>query len=447
MQTYDDRAVRLLQLYLVLLLGIPSSLVLGPLGSAGSPASLFGVAMLAWWGIQWLYGGLQQSRLSPPVIALLVFFVISVANYSSGQLHGLTLQQATGADKGLLTLLSLIGVALASGCLTSRNSVDRVLRTFVVLCAMLSALALAQSLLGVSLSFLQIPGLSVNGTFDTAGLRSDYVRAAATTGHPIELGVLLALSLPIAIHYSIYPGGPIKSRAYHWLLVAPIVPALLLTVSRAALLGLMIGLLLLFLGWTGIRRWVMMAFAPVALVAIQYAIPGLLGTLRSYVFAGSNDPSIQGRLDDYPVVGEILSHGPVLGTGFATLIPKEFRILDNQYLGTAVEGGLLAAIGLLAVIVVGYTSARGVRLRSSGETADLGLSLGASIVVLGVSFAFFDGFGFATSTAAIPLLLGTTGALWVSVGGLTTVNRRQSPAGQPQGRTGLSPGKGYFPHN
>jgi hypothetical protein len=53
----------------------------------------------------------------------------------------------------------------------------------------------------------------------------------------------------------------------------------------------------------------------------------------------------------------------------------------------------------------------------------LGVSLSASILVLGVTFATFDGLGFPIAAALLFLLLGVTGALWRIVGGPSQVQR------------------------
>ena len=422
----DRQAVRLLQIYMLLMFLVPSALVFAPLGAAGGPATLMGLILMAWWAIQFISGGLVGSRWSPASVALLIFTLTNFAGYASGQLHGLSGKQALAADRGLITVVSLLGLGLTASAISSRHAIDRVLKSFVLGTAGISVMALAQSYLGFDISLLRIPGLSANGIVDTQGQRSDFVRVAATTGHPIELGVLLAVAIPIAVHYAL--SVPLRSPQvlYRWGLLLPMIPALLLTVSRAALLGLVVAFALLALGWHGTRRMGLLIIAPMAIVAIRFTMPGILGTLQAYFLQGSNDPSVQGRLDDYPAVVERVTGGPLLGTGFGTLLPKEFRILDNQYLGIVVESGFPALVALVGVFASAYFSARGVRLRGDRATSDLGLALSASIAVLAVSYAFFDAFAFRTSLALIPFLTGISGALWVITGGFVRVHPRVS---------------------
>ena len=75
---------------------------------------------------------------------------------------------------------------------------------------------------------------------------------------------------------------------------------------------------------------------------------GLVGTIISLFTGLSSDPSIAGRTDDYAVVGKFISESPWFGRGFGTFLPKEYFILDNQYLGSIVETGYVGLGALLA---------------------------------------------------------------------------------------------------
>ena len=94
-------------------------------------------------------------------------------------------------------------------------------------------------------------------------------------------------------------------------------------------------------------------------------------------------------------------------------MPEQYTTLDNQYLGQAVETGVLGVAALLSLFIVGVTCARGVRLRANDEgTRHLGQALAASVTVAMVTFITFDGLGFPMVTLTTFLLLGVTGALW-----------------------------------
>jgi O-antigen ligase len=87
-------------------------------------------------------------------------------------------------------------------------------------------------------------------------------------------------------------------------------------------------------------------------------------------------------------------------------------ILDNQYLGTLIETGVIGLLALILVFVVPLLCARGVRRRSARpETRDLAQSLAAAVMVGMLSFATFDGLSFPMATNLLFLLLGCCGAL------------------------------------
>jgi hypothetical protein len=54
--------------------------------------------------------------------------------------------------------------------------------------------------------------------------------------------------------------------------------------------------------------------------------------------------------DSYGLAFESIHRSPLSGRGFRTFLP-EYRILDNQLPGTAVQLGLIALLALLAAII------------------------------------------------------------------------------------------------
>ncbi len=89
-------------------------------------------------------------------------------------------------------------------------------------------------------------------------------------------------------------------------------------------------------------------FAALILVAVFMVVrPGLLGTLRYMLFAtAEEDPSIEGRTQDYALVGHFFIQRPLLGRGPNTLVPELYNglVLDNQWLYTLVTGGIVGVV-------------------------------------------------------------------------------------------------------
>ena len=345
-----------------------------------------------------------------------------MAAYVAAAALGLPRDQLSGADRGLIAVLGWFGVvAVAGGMLGSIASVTRLLHRVVVAVGILASVGILQFAIGLNIADLvHVPGLTANTALDFIGQRSDFRRVSGTTLHPIEFGMVLATALPLALHFGLVDVHRALWR--RWLPAVVISVALPMSLSRSAILGLLVALVILFVAWDGLRRTVMLIVVPVAAVLMRIAIPGLLGTIRSLFTGLSGDPSIQGRTDDYAVVGAFISQNPFFGRGFGTFLPKDFIVLDNQYLGQLVETGVIGLVALIGLFVVGFICARGVRRRAgSTEVEDLAIALSASVAVVGMGFVTFDGLGFPMITGLLFLVLGCISALWRLTGGRRTI--------------------------
>ena len=117
-------AVALLSFWAFLLLVIPSRLVFGPAGAVGHPSTLFGLGLAAWWAISHVVPTLVRRGPNPVRIALLLFGLVMVIIYAFGYNRGLPPVEATAADRKMLMLASVMGVALvaADGVRNRRRS-------------------------------------------------------------------------------------------------------------------------------------------------------------------------------------------------------------------------------------------------------------------------------------------------------------------------------------
>jgi O-antigen ligase len=142
-------------------------------------------------------------------------------------------------------------------------------------------------------------------------------------------------------------------------------------------------------------------------------VPGLLGTIVSMWRNLFADPSTTGRTGDYAILFDVFGDNPVLGRGQFTFIPQYYRIMDNQFLVTLVELGLVGFTALLGLFLTSYLCARGARKRAGALSHQhLGLALSASIAGVFVAYATFDALGFAMVAGLTFLLFGLAGATW-----------------------------------
>ena len=134
--------------------------------------------------------------------------------------------------------------------------------------------------------------------------------------------------------------------------------------SRSAVLAAVVAAVVIFVGLDPRLRPRALGAAAAFIVVIYATTPGLLGTLRDLFVNAGSDSSITYRTDDYKAVGEYIRQSPWLGRGPGTFLSDQYIILDNQYLLSVIEIGL---VGLS--VVIGYLLAtaflgRGIRHRS-----------------------------------------------------------------------------------
>jgi O-antigen ligase len=404
----------LITVFLCLLVAVPSRLVFKPLGAGGTPAALVALFGLVAWVGAWMVPsrGVGHARHQPLRWGLTMFVIAILASYLAGVTRFLPAGELRSADRGMIALAAWCGIVLmlADG-IDDRARLELVLRRFVVAATVLAAVGILQFLTGFDLSkVLKIPGLTENEPLALINERASYRRVAGTAAHPIEYGVVLAMSLPIALHVAF---TAIQGRLWRWVSVVLIATAIPMSVSRSAILGLLAGALVLLPTWPPKRLFGAALLAPVFAVAMKGVAPGLLGTLKSLFTGIQSDPSFQGRTEDYAVVGKFIAQAPVFGRGFGTFNPADYVLLDNQYLGMLIETGGVGLAALLLLFLIGIFTARGARWRSNDpDFRDLSQSLAATVMIAMVSFVTFDAFAFPMATGTTFFMLGCAGAAW-----------------------------------
>ena len=407
--------VSVLTVYLVLLVGVPSVMVMSPLGSAGSPSTVVAIGLFLLW--LWFQVHRRRRGWTGQHVrrAALVWLVVMVAVYAHAMSGPLAGDEISPGDFGMLKLVGFCGVLLV----TTDGIRDLArLRVFtsrlVVAVSLVALLGLVQFLTReLLIDRLHIPGLT---SVPPTGLieRNGLPRPNGTSTHPIEYGVVLSMGFPLAVVHALW------SPTHRWLYraaLAVIAMDVFLSSSRSALVCAAISLLVLAASWPAALRLKALVAAAAGSLAVYVVVPGSLGaTTRLFTGAG-DDPSIASRTGSYDLAGAFFSHSPWLGRGFGTFLPK-YWIFDNAYLGLLVEGGLLGLGGLVALVVVAAWAAR-TAARTQLRRADRQLAQGVLAAILSgaAGLAFFDSFGFPQSAGCFFLLLGLAGAL-----------RRLSPA-------------------
>ena len=363
----------------------------------------------------------HPTGLGGPFAAIALAMLLSVAT-NSENVHGLGLEAEV--IKGLTFFASFFLVAsLVNSTVTTRRDVDTVLKVLVGGGAVIAVLTVIESRTGFtpfnSLDRL-VPILQFEGVSGTLEQRGGDHRALASAQHPIALGVLLALLLPLGTYL-----GRHERRRIWWICVVALGIGVITTVARTATLMLMIEVIVLLI----LKPRVMFRLWPWALpflVVVHFAVPGTLGSLKSSFFPrggliaeqqtgagtyGSN------RLADVAPSLQEWKRSPYLGRGFGTRVtqrgdPKwNSPILDNQWLSWLLE------TGIAGVLALAWLFTRSIRRlgRAARRTADdegwLLAALTASLAGFAIGMLTFDAFAFTQAIIVVFTLLGLGSAV------------------------------------
>jgi hypothetical protein len=394
---------------------IPARLVLPGVGGIGTPANVVALGLLLWWVASLFVPSLGLPRAAQPVrYGVFLYLWCILLSYALSYLRPLTDLEASGADRAVIIIMALVGVALiAADGIETQARLEVLLRRLVWLAVLVAGIGVVQFVLRFDVvPLLRPPGLVENIDLQATKERSIFVRPFSTTLHPIEFSVVLAMVFPLALHFAMV-GARGWTTVLRWGAVVLLVVSIMMAVSRSGVLGLALGVLVLAMTWSTRRRVNAVVAALVILGLIRAAVPGLVGTLRNLFLNAGNDPSIQGRLDDVAEVRRLIQESPVYGRGIGTFNSLEYFILDNEYYRSLLEVGILGVTALLTMIGVAAFAARRIARESPDQnTAHLSQALLASLVVAAVSLATFDGLAYPMYRSILFLLVGTVGALW-----------------------------------
>jgi hypothetical protein len=404
----------LLQLFAVAVMVIPSDTVIPAIGAPGYPASLIGVFVFGLYFVSVLFG--FHKPVSHPIRGVLcVIWVAVLASYIAMDRGRLTGIELASADRMLIRFAVITGVALvAAECLRSLPDAMRVVRALCWAGAFCGFVAVLQYWVNLDLAqyLRELPGFAPNHDNPSILARGGLNRVAGTALHAIELGVVSGMLIPIAVCLGLYDRD--KSTFRRWAPLTLIVLGVATSVSRSAILSVVVAFITLVVLMPPQLRVTALAALPVALAGIFMSAHGLIGTLGSFFAGASSDPSIRYRTHDYPLAEELWHSAPVFGRGPGTWIPADsLNIFDNQYLGTVVELGLVGVLALLVFLFVPAIVALTARRWSTDpQLRLLAAALASAGLAATVVSVTFDSMSFPMFVNVYALVIGLAGACW-----------------------------------
>lgn len=339
-------------------------------------------------------------------------------------------------SKGLTFLLSyLLILYLIASVAREREVVDRLLRTLVGGGAIVAVLALVETRTNVNwfdrLGGV-IPGLETSKIveIDPRGARS---RAYASSQHPIALGAAFAMLVPMGIYLARTSLRPLR----WWLACALFVLGAVATVSRTSILMLLVVGIMFFRLQPAVTKRVLPFLLPLMIV-VQLAMPGSIGTIKRSFFPEGGliadqrkaaGTSGSGRIADLgPALAE-WSRTPLLGQGYGSRIVNDdvrgnADILDNQWLSTLLETGLVGVFAWLWLFVRSIRRLTRAARDDLTERSWLYAGLASSITAFAFGMLTFDAFSFIQVTFVLFLLVGLGAVLLAEEGRPAPVARR-----------------------
>jgi polysaccharide biosynthesis protein PslJ len=364
---------------------------------------------------------IARTGLEGPVMALAAAVLLGIvvnAGRIQGGLSEFTIKKCTFFISFVLVMY------LTASVLRRRAEIDRLVSVLVAGGAAVAACALLESRTGFNpFDHLQrvLPVLHFDETqtpMFTAS-RGGRPRAYASAQHSIALGAALVMLVPLAIYLARRTG---KGR--WWGALAILVLGALCTVSRTAMVMLVVELLVLI--WlqpaTMRRLW---PFLLPFLLAAHVVAPGTLGALKEgFMPKGGLIAEQQsgagtygsGRLADLGPGLRDWSRTPVLGQGFGTRITDRndpyynAPILDDEWLGTLLETGAAGVLAILWLFVRAIRKLATAARVDSTERSWLLAGLAAAIYAYAIGMATYDAFSFIQVTFLLFIVLGVAAA-------------------------------------
>jgi hypothetical protein len=318
--------------------------------------------------------------------------------------------------KSLSYLASFFLVFFLVATVTRRSAdVQALLKTLVSAMAVVGVLAVIESRTGMSpFGYLEkvLPVIEqTEPEIDRAGVQ----RARGPAEHPIALSAALVLIVPVAFYLA---STAKKRRLWWWIALAATSMGVLATLSRTGILMVgVVGLVYLIF-----RRRETARFWPLLLpflAAVHFAMPGTLGTIKASFFpeggliAEQENESYScissGRIADIGPTLDQVSGQPFFGIGYGTRIVTGLNpnacILDDQWLATLLETGIVGALGWLWFFARFIRRLGGVAVRRSAE-GDLCVALVAAAAAYAVGMFTYDAHSFVQVTFVVFLLMG-----------------------------------------
>ncbi len=277
----------------------------------------------------------------------------------------------------------------------------------------MAAIGILQALLRIDLTeYMVVPGLVAKSDALEFETRGAAIRVASTTTHYIEMSAFLAAVQPFAVHLALFSETK-RQKRLSFVAALVIAAGIAVTVSRTGIVALALMLIVLFPVWAWRTRFNIAVVLVGAVGAFGLLVPSLFRTLTRLFDDPGGNSSIQARTERYTLAWNYFAEHPLLGRGTGTWIAPQYQIMDNQWIETALSGGIIGALTLLGLMVTGIVLAtKAMRRATTPVHRHLAACLIATQVMAIAVAGTFDSLAFSTYTAILALTVGLCGTVW-----------------------------------
>lgn len=371
---------------------------------------------------------LRRSGFEGPVLVIVVAILASIAtNMGRYRVYESNVLKAVTFFLSFVLVFYLVVSVVRTRALT-----DAVVKILVGGGAVVALLAVLEARTGMA-PFNRLdsilPFLEPQVAFDQLS-RGGATRAVGPAEHPIALSAALVMLVPLAV-YLVRTLGP-----RWWLAMGALLLGVLSTVSRTGIVMLMI-VAVVFLALRPRETKRLWPLLLPLVVVTHFAVPGTLGSIKSAFLPEGGLIQQQsttehgcdsgGRLADIGPTLDGVSRKPFLGYGYGTRVTvgtdSNACVLDNQWLGTMLDVGLLGSLAWLWLfLAVLRRLGRAAKLDTS-KNGWLLVAVTASVTAYAVGMATFDALGFTQVTLLLFVILALGAAAGTARGSL-----RHAPA-------------------
>jgi len=407
-------AVALITVWMACLFLIPQKWVLPGGGSIARPAIAVGLLCAVLYAASRMVPAMVPRGRNPVALGLWGYGTLVVVSFAMSYNRDLYNFEVSAAVREILLTASMIGIALlTAGSIRDRERLETLLKRSVGFTTAVAVVAALQFYFQYDLvEKVQFPGLKLTSDFLTSGVRSGFERAKGTTDHAIELGVVMAMAMPVAVHYALHEPDKKKARRY-WVATLMIMSTIPMSVSRSGIVAAAVSMGFLVSVW-GQRQMLRAAIGGVVgVIMIYISSPTLLGSIRSLFSALDSDPSIEGRTDDYEIAFDFVAQRPWFGRGAGTWGADTNLLLDNQILLSLLEIGWIGVAILCFMYISGISTGRKIRRTAPDDTTrHLGQALAGAIASGFITLFFVDGLFFQIYVGLCFFYIGAVGATY-----------------------------------